>query len=72
MTLVSLGTALLPELNDPQAEVGVQLQVTPPEEASLITVAEMVLVAPGASNVGGAGLKAMEVAPVMVMAGALL
>jgi len=40
-------------LKEPQAEVGVQLQFTPPPPVSLVTVAETVAVALAASEDGG-------------------
>jgi hypothetical protein len=56
VTAVSLGTALVPELNEPQEFAGAQLQVTPADVESLVTVAVRLVVAPGDRDAAGASL----------------
>lgn len=56
-------------LNEPQDPDGVQLQSTPPFELSFATVAAMDVVAPRVNVEGGAVVRAMDVVPVLLLAG---
>ena len=56
-------------LNEPQAPDGVQLQSTPALELSFATVAPTDAVAPRFNVEGGAVVRAMEVVPVLLLAG---
>jgi hypothetical protein len=49
-------------LKEPQAEVGVQLQFTPPATVSLVTVAETLAVALAASEAGGGEVRVTKMA----------
>ena len=63
--------ALLPVLvvglNDPQAFDGVHDQLTPELVVSFVTTAVSVAVAPGFSDVGGAGFSTTEIAADVLM-----